>query len=263
MAPSNDADSDEYTDDDSDEDGAATRPSPRTAQDAPSPLEVLRDELQFNQAMAVVSISRLRVIGVALGPERTHSELLPYLCEEIQQGNLNDEVMLALTEVLSEFVEFVSSTEDAKQLLAPLRELACAEENFVRERAVAAVVTVGRALPAEIVGPQLIPMVLGLGTQEDWFTPRVSASAMLPLAVELSVGMRGGSYGLDGPPPVTASSSCVASSNASLAPTPPPPRRLASSPAVSSGAASSCGPSPTPPSPLLASIGGGGASVPK
>lgn len=166
-----------------------------------SPLEVLKDELQYNPQMAVQSIMRLRVIVVALGQERTHTELLPYLTSEIQQGNLNDEVLLAIADVLDSFVEFVSSREHVRCLLAPLRELCCIEDTAVRGQAVRAIHSIGRKLSAELVAPQLIPLVLGLGQQDDWFTPRVSACGLLPLAVGLSVATCGP------PAPVSASSS--------------------------------------------------------
>ena len=151
------------------------------------PLECLKDELQYNPTAAVQSISRLRVIGLALGPERTKMELLPYLTAEIQAGNLNYEVLLAIANVLSQFVDFVSTKEDARCLIAPLRELCCIEEAVVRQQAVRTMWSVGHELSAELVSPHIIPMVLALGAQADWHTPRVSACSMLALAVKVSL----------------------------------------------------------------------------
>ena len=142
---------------------------------------MLKDELQYNPQLAVQSIMRLRVIGVALGQERTHTDLLPYLTSEIQQGNLNDEVLLAIAEVLGSFVEFVSSREHARCLLAPLRELCCVEDTSVRDAAVRAVCSIGHELTADLVAPQLISMVLGLGQQ---------VRARVKRAVRVRVGVR-------------------------------------------------------------------------
>ena len=150
------------------------------------PLETLKDELHYNPTAAVQSIARLRVIGDALGPEGTRTELLPYLTSEIVQGNLTEEVLFAIADVLGSFVEFVSSCEDARSLIAPLRELCCVEELAVRERAVHAVNSIGSQLPAELVA-HIVPMVLELGKEDDWYTPRVAACGMLPLAVGLSL----------------------------------------------------------------------------
>ena len=151
-------------------------------------LMALKDELQYNPLQAVQSIARLANIAQALGAERTRNELLPYLTSEIQQGNLNDEVLRSIAESLHQLVLFVTTTEDVGHLIAPLHELCCAEEHAVRDQAVRTLLRIGDQLPAAVLAPQLVPMVLNLGAQVDWFTPRVSACAMLPLAVALSLG---------------------------------------------------------------------------
>jgi hypothetical protein len=151
-------------------------------------LMALKDELQYNPLQAVQSIARLANIAQALGAERTRNELLPYLTSEIQQGNLNDEVLRSIAESLHQLVLFVTTTEDVGHLIAPLHELCCAEEHAVRDQAVRTLLRIGDQLPAAVLAPLLVPMVLNLGAQVDWFTPRVSACAMLPLAVALSLG---------------------------------------------------------------------------
>ncbi len=150
-------------------------------------MEWLKDTLASNPQQAVQAISQLRVIGVALGAARTRTELLPYLTIEIQQGNLNDEVLFSLAEVLGSVVDcpaFISH-DDCGSLLAPLRELCCVEETVVREAAVASVRAIGKEVPAVALFPILLPIVLGLGEQADWYTPRVSACGMLPLAYQV------------------------------------------------------------------------------
>jgi serine/threonine-protein phosphatase 2A regulatory subunit A len=198
---------------------------------SPCPLSVLKDELHYNPQLAMQSISRLLAIGRALGPERTRTELLPYLTSEIQQGNLNGEVLHSIAEVLHQLVEFVVTTEDARCLLAPLRELCCAEEANVREQAVHGVRAIGAKLPAAVLSPQLVPMVLSLGAQSDWFTPRVSACGMLPLAVALSLHLDGGggAHGATGAVGATTPAlACSPVLTASIAASPPAPPRLAS-----------------------------------
>ena len=150
-------------------------------------MEALKDELQYSPTLAIQSLQRLLDIGRALGPERTRHELLPYLTSEIQQGNLNDELLYAIAEVLPQLVEFVANADDARGLLAPLADLACAEEPHVRHMAVESIKKVGGLLPAGLLAPTIVPTVINLGAQSDWFTPRVSACGMLPLAVSLSL----------------------------------------------------------------------------
>ena len=198
-----------------------------------SVLEVLKDELQYNPQLAVQSIQRLLVIGRALGPDRVHSQLLPYLTSEIQQGNLTAEVLYSIAEVLDQLVEFVASPDDGRNLLQPLRELCCVEEKAVREQAVRAVRAIGRQLPAMVLAPQLVPMVLDLGAQGDWFTPRVSACGMLPLAVALSLRVEAGGIAASTPAGTPMSSGTPmpcstwsAFDTGSMPSTPPPPSGL-------------------------------------
>jgi hypothetical protein len=52
----------------------------------PSPLQFLQEELSSdNPQQCIQCISRLRVIGLALGHEKVRNELLPYLTESIEQ----------------------------------------------------------------------------------------------------------------------------------------------------------------------------------
>jgi len=62
---------------------------------------------------------------LALGVERTRSELIPFLTETIYD---EDEVLLALAEQLGQFIPLVGGPEYAHCLLPPLESLATVEE---------------------------------------------------------------------------------------------------------------------------------------
>lgn len=75
------------------------------------------------------SIRRLGTIALALGEERTRSELIPFLHENTDD---EDEVLQAIAEELGNFVQYVGGAEFAHTLLAPLETLAMVEETVVR-----------------------------------------------------------------------------------------------------------------------------------
>ena len=154
-------------------------------------LEAFKDELYYNPPQAVISIARISNIATALGAERTCKELLPYFTSEIQQGNLGDDVLRSIAESLHQLVPFITTIEDAGYLVAPLRELCCLEEHSVRDHAVKTLRRIGAKLPASLLAPLMVPMVLDLGTQDDWFTPRVSACGLMALAIGFSASADG------------------------------------------------------------------------
>ena len=148
-----------------------------------SPLEFLIEELSSGNAQQCVGcISRLRVIGLALGQEKTRNELVPYLTSEIEQGKFPDEVLVSIAEVLGSFVDFVGDVSNAHCLFRPLELLCAAEESTVREQAVASIVVIGKRMPCAQLQEHLVPMAKRLAKQTDWFTPRVSACGIFPLA---------------------------------------------------------------------------------
>lgn len=95
------------------------------------------------------AIRRLSTIALALGPERTRDELIPFLdgkssiykcalgietnplAESVED---EDEVLTALSDELGGFVEYVGGPEYGHVLLSPLENLATIEEPLVREK---------------------------------------------------------------------------------------------------------------------------------
>ncbi|CAF4443738.1 unnamed protein product, partial [Adineta steineri] len=94
----------------------------------------LIDELRNEDVqLRLNSIKKLSTIALALGVERTRSELIPFLTDTIYD---EDEVLLALAEQLGTFTQLVGGESYVHVLLPPLESLAQVEETIVRDKAV-------------------------------------------------------------------------------------------------------------------------------
>lgn len=111
---------------------------------------------------------------MALGVERTRTELIPFLTETIYD---EDEVLLALAEQLGQFISLVGGPEYAYCLLPPLESLATVEETFVREKAVDSLRAVAQQHTPADLETHFVPLVQRL-TTGDWFTTRTSACGL-------------------------------------------------------------------------------------
>lgn len=147
------------------------------------PITVLIDELKNeDMQLRLNSIKRLGTIATALGPERTRSELLPFLNENIDD---EDEVLLALAEQLGNFVDAVGGPKYVSCLLDLLETLAAVEETVVREKAVESlnkiVDVMAEAGQKDDILKYFIPLVKRLA-KGDWFTSRISVTGLLSSA---------------------------------------------------------------------------------
>jgi serine/threonine-protein phosphatase 2A regulatory subunit A len=96
------------------------------------PLAILIDELKSEDVvLRLNAIRRLSTIALALGPDRSREELIPFLMESLDD---EDEVLLALADELGGFVDYVGGQTYAHLLLGPLENLAAVEETLVREK---------------------------------------------------------------------------------------------------------------------------------
>ena len=105
----------------------------------PSPVKSVKPCHYFNLQLRLNSIKKLSTIALALGVERTRSELIPFLTDTIYD---EDEVLLALAEQLGSFTPLVGGPEHVNCLLPPLESLATVEETIVRDKAVESLRTV-------------------------------------------------------------------------------------------------------------------------
>jgi serine/threonine-protein phosphatase 2A regulatory subunit A len=96
------------------------------------PIAVMIDELKCeDQKKRIASVKNLSTIAVALGPERTRSELLPYVLELMDD---DDEVLVVLAETLSTMLDYAGGPQHAEHVLRPLEKLCTIEETVVREK---------------------------------------------------------------------------------------------------------------------------------
>lgn len=68
------------------------------------PIAIMIDELKCeDQKKRIASVRNLSTIATALGPERTRSELLPYILELMDD---DDEVLVILAETLPSMLDY-------------------------------------------------------------------------------------------------------------------------------------------------------------
>ncbi|CAK4081777.1 unnamed protein product [Aphanomyces euteiches] len=141
------------------------------------PINLLTEEMRTDETETRIrSMRRLRTVAQALGPERTRSELIPFLNESTDD---EDEVLVAMAEELGNFVDLVGGPSAASILLTPLEVLATVEETVVRDKAVA---SINKVLDVITDAAELaLPLIKRL-TEGDWFTSRVSACWIFPVA---------------------------------------------------------------------------------
>ena len=93
---------------------------------------MLIDELRSeDQKKRINAVNNLGTIAIALGPERSRNELLPYIIELLED---DEEVLLALSETMGNLLDLVGGAAYAEHLLRVLERLAGIEELPVREK---------------------------------------------------------------------------------------------------------------------------------
>ncbi|KAG6365031.1 hypothetical protein INS49_006637 [Diaporthe citri] len=145
------------------------------ANDELYPIAVLIDELKHDDViLRLNAIRRLSTIALALGAERTREELIPFLDESVED---EDEVLVALSEELGNFIEYVGGPQWGHVLLSPLENLAAIEEPVVRDKAVESLNKICADLSTQQVEEYFIPLTIRL-SKADWFTSKVSGCGL-------------------------------------------------------------------------------------
>jgi serine/threonine-protein phosphatase 2A regulatory subunit A len=98
----------------------------------------------------------LSTIALALGEERTRTELIPFLTES---NDDEDEVLLAMAEELGKFVPYVGGPAYAHHLLPALENLSQVEETVVRDKAIESLCKVGEQMREKAVLEYLVPLI--------------------------------------------------------------------------------------------------------
>lgn len=139
------------------------------------PLAVLVNELRHEDVqLRLTSVKKLPTIALALGAERTRTELIPFLAETVEE---EDEVLWSFADQLGNFVPLVGGEEHAHCILPALESLAGVEETVVREKAVDSLRTVCEHHQEADIETYFLPLIRRL-SQGDWFTARWSACGL-------------------------------------------------------------------------------------
>jgi serine/threonine-protein phosphatase 2A regulatory subunit A len=112
------------------------------------------------------SMRGIHLIAQTLGPDRTKSELIPYLTDYIDD---NDEVLRVFANALATMIPEVGGIHHASSLLNPLETLCSLDEVTVRDEAVSSLGSIGDALfraDAAALQQEFVTLVLRLGKSE-------------------------------------------------------------------------------------------------
>ncbi|VDM25809.1 unnamed protein product [Hydatigera taeniaeformis] len=113
------------------------------------PIAILIDELKNEDVSTrLASFKKLSTIALALEPERTRNEFIPFLTDSIYD---EDEILCELADQLGKFVPLVGGPEYVPCLLPPLEGLASTEETVVRQKAVDTLRSLAGSFSAQVV----------------------------------------------------------------------------------------------------------------
>jgi len=156
---------------------AQPQPGQRTSEeDQLYPIAVLIDELRNEDiGPRLKATKQLTTIALALGPERTREELLPFLKEAAYD---EDEILLCLVEQIGKFVPYVGGKEFAYTILPCLEQLSASEEAIVRDKTTEVLSHLcTKHLPKEHVEQYFLPAVKRLAAGQ-WFSSRCSSCSL-------------------------------------------------------------------------------------
>lgn len=146
------------------------------------PLAVLFDELKHDEvAPRYAAMEKLPTVALALGEERSRTELIPFLNDVAKEDE--DEILALLANILGDFVQYIGGPNYAELLLHPLSTLAMNEEPMVRDGAVNSLVKIAKEMPISHLSQHFIPLVADLAHSE-WFSCRIAAAGLYPITFE-------------------------------------------------------------------------------
>ena len=89
--------------------------------------------------LRINSIHNLNSIAIALGPERTRTELLPYITELLDD---DAEVLAELATVLGAMLDYIGGYHFCEHIFGPLEKLCLIEESLVRDKAAESIIKI-------------------------------------------------------------------------------------------------------------------------
>lgn len=145
-----------------------------------NPLDFFKEEIKNEAASIKISaVSRLHLIASALGPQRSVSELIPFVIECLTtEPHCNDEEFLfTVAKQFASISPYINN--QVEMLMNPLEHLAAQEETVIRDQAVTSLCSIVEKRQ-DLVPDHLEPILHRLATKSDFFTARVSACKLFP-----------------------------------------------------------------------------------
>lgn len=140
------------------------------------PLALLMDELKHDDVSnRVEAMQKLDTIAIALGPERTRKELLPFLNDVAQDDE--EEVFTVLASKLGDFIPLIGGHEYNEPLISILTILASMEEPLVRDRAIESLNKISLDLTNEELNGIFLTLIQNL-SQGNWFLKKIAACGL-------------------------------------------------------------------------------------
>jgi serine/threonine-protein phosphatase 2A regulatory subunit A len=156
------------------------------------PMAVLIEELKSKDIKRRInSVKNLDTIAIALGPEKTRIELLPFIngkCNlKLDLLDDEEEVLILLAETLGNFIDHVGGPSYSMSLIRPLEQLTIVEENSVRDKviflytvkAIESIKKVLRFTDVEESEGEVIGIIKRL-TADKWYTTKIAAVTLIP-----------------------------------------------------------------------------------
>eukprot|EP00931_Biecheleriopsis_adriatica_P049848 TRINITY_DN2883_c0_g1_i2.p1 TRINITY_DN2883_c0_g1~~TRINITY_DN2883_c0_g1_i2.p1 ORF type:complete len:599 (-),score=119.89 TRINITY_DN2883_c0_g1_i2:41-1837(-) len=139
--------------------------------------EIMND----NPTIKIGAVNNLHLIASALGPQKTVSELIPYVTQVVQEEPLknDDEFLYSMAKQYAVLSDYINGQDDL--LIAPLEHLAAQEETVIRDQAIQSLFKIIEKRPS-LAPDYLVPTLHRLATKTDFFMARISACGLLPLA---------------------------------------------------------------------------------
>lgn len=140
------------------------------------PLALLMDELKHDDVSnRVEAMQKLDTIAIALGPERTLNELLPFLHDVAQDDE--EEVFAVLAAKLGDFIPLIGGHQHCEPLIQILAILASMEEPIVRDKAIDSLNNIALQLAPEELNGVFLDLIRLL-SQGNWFSKKIASCGL-------------------------------------------------------------------------------------
>lgn len=140
------------------------------------PLALLMDELKHDDVSnRVEAMQKLDTIAIALGPERTLNELLPFLNDVAQDDE--EEVFAVLASKLGDFIPLIGGHQNCEPLIQILLIFASMEEPIVRNKAIDSLNKISLELTDEEINNTFVGLIKSFN-QDPWFSRKVASCCL-------------------------------------------------------------------------------------